>query len=128
MNFSLDQGIYFGVPGKVEREELLYYYMVKYCSPKYYWKEMIKDWWHMPSSIFYKKKFMRMEEINDKHIEEVAEKTEGFSAREIEKFVINCHDIAFSQNDPVLTVEILYEALEKALAQHNQRKEWEMTY
>jgi len=66
-----------------------------------------------------------MEEINDNHIKEVAQKTEGFSAREIEKFVINCHDIAFSQDNPILTVEILYEALDKAVAQHNQRKQWE---
>jgi len=121
----VDQAIYFGPPGLKERTDLLYYYFVKYCTPKYYWKETLKDWIQMPSSIFYKKKFITMEEISDGKIEEIAKKTEGFSAREIEKFVINCHDIAFSQENPVLTVDIINEALEKAIQQHNQKKAWE---
>ena len=103
----------------------MYYYLVKYCSPKYNWKEMLKDLYHSPLSLFYRKVFMKMEDINDHHVRMLAEKTEGFSAREIEKFVINCHDIAFSQVNPILTVDILNEALEKALLQHRQRKEWE---
>lgn len=120
-----DQAIYFGLPGQPERVSLLYYYFVKYCTPKYYWKETLKDWWEMPSSILYKKKFITMEEIPDAVIEDISKRTEGFSAREIEKFVINCHDLAFSSENPVLTLKTIDMALGKAIDQHKQKASWE---
>ncbi len=48
-----------------------------------------------------------MDQIEDDEIKILGQKTEGFSAREIEKFVIACHDTAFSKKDPILDKETL---------------------
>ncbi len=79
-------------------------YLVKYCNPKYGLLNKIKDAWVTPSTIFYSKKLIRMKDIEEEVINKIAKSLEGFSAREIEKFVIACHDEAFSKEDPVLDI------------------------
>ena len=115
----------FGLPGIKERVDLLYLYLEKYCSDKEGLLDILKEWWKTPSSIINKKKIIKMEGIDDEIINHMAQETEGFSAREIEKFVINCHDMAFSQINPILTKEICQKALTMALQQHSTRKQWE---
>ena len=57
------------------------------------WNDFLEN----PSSIIFSKKLIRMkEDVDTEYIASIAERTEGFSARELEKFVIACHDVAFS--------------------------------
>ncbi len=66
-----------------------------------------------------------MDNISGEKIKEVADSLEGFSAREIEKLAISCHDLAFSQKEPILNQELLDFAVDQAKKQHVQRKSWE---
>lgn len=54
-----------------------------------------------------------MEGITREVIEGIANKTVGFSGREITKMVIAWHDAAFTLPDPVLTPDLMERVLHK---------------
>ena len=54
-----------------------------------------------------------MEDIDKDLIEDIANKTEGFSGREIMKMAVAWHDAAFTTTDLVLTPKIMLRVLEK---------------
>lgn len=65
-----------------------------------------------------------MKDIDEEYIKTIAERTEGFSSRELEKFVIACHDIAFSKREPVLDKDIVEDVLARSIAAHKIREKW----
>merc|ERR1740139_1255054 len=70
------------------------------------------------------KKLIRMEGITKDLIAEIANKTEGFSGREITKMVVAWHDAAFAMPDAVLTPELMDRILEKFHLQHKLKETW----
>ena len=54
----------------------------------------------------------------------MAEQTEGFSGREIQKMVVAWHDAAFTLPEPILTPEIMSNILHKFHLQHKLKKTW----
>ena len=69
--------------------------------------------WKYPRSLYRGKKIIKMENISKETIEDIAEKTKGFSGREITKMVVAWHDAAFTLPDPVLSAELMYKILKK---------------
>ena len=65
-----------------------------------------------------------MEGVTQDVISEIAEETEGFSGREIQKMTVAWHDAAFTLPDPVLTPEIMKKILHKFHLQHKLKKTW----
>jgi len=65
-----------------------------------------------------------MEGITKDLIAEIANKTEGFSGREITKMVVAWHDAAFAMPDAVLTPELMDRILEKFHLQHKLKETW----
>jgi hypothetical protein len=57
-------------------------------------------------------------------VQEIAEKTEGFSGRELTKMVIAWHDAAFTLDEPVLTPDLMRKVLKKFQLQHELKKTW----
>lgn len=54
-----------------------------------------------------------MENVGKETIEDIADKTKGFSGREITKMVVAWHDAAFTLPDPVLSPDLMYKILKK---------------
>jgi len=69
--------------------------------------------WKHPKSLYTGKKLIRMEGVDQSVIEDIANKTEGFSGREITKMVIAWHDAAFSTPEANLTPDIMNRILTK---------------
>jgi hypothetical protein len=69
--------------------------------------------WKYPRSIYHGKKLISMQGVDKEVIESIANKTEGFSGRELTKMVIAWHDAAFTLPDPVLTPELMEKVLTK---------------
>jgi ATPase family AAA domain-containing protein 3A/B len=69
--------------------------------------------WKHPRSLVYGKKLIRMEGVDTEVIKEIAEGTEGFSGREIQKMVVAWHDAAFTLPEPILTPDIMRKILDK---------------
>lgn len=87
-------------------------------------QDKFNDFLCKPTTIFYYKKLIRMRDIDEEYIKTIAQRTDGFSSRELEKFVISCHDIAFSKRDPVLDKNIVEDVLTRSIAAHRIREKW----
>lgn len=66
---------------------MLYYYMLKYVSIHRTYLDRLKEFYKNPRG-FFQKTEIGMEDVEAKHIEMAAKKTEGFSGREIFKLVV----------------------------------------
>ena len=120
----IDEITYFGPPSLEERRNMLFHYLVMYCQPPESTREKLRFFWKFPRSIYRGKKLIRMKDVSQEFILNVAERTEGFSGREIFKMVVAWHDAAFSLPDPVLTPELMELILSKFKKQHEQKKLW----
>lgn len=120
----VDEIVYFGKPSEDERKNMLMHYLVEFCQPPTSTNDKLKFFWKHPKSIYQGKKLIRMEGVTNEYITEMAQKTEGFSGREIFKMVVAWHDAAFSKPDPVLTPELMEEILIKFNNQHGQKETW----
>ena len=88
--------------------------------------DRLRDFVMTPSSFFISKKMIKMsKDLDSQYIEELALKTEGFSAREIEKFVVAAHDWAFSQENPILERSLVDKVFSDFQQQHISREDWE---
>ncbi len=116
--------VYFEKPSTKERVDLLFHYLVKYCQAPKGWKEKISLWRKHPSSIIYGKKYINFSSLQPEYIEEIANKIEGFSAREVTKLVISWHDAAFAKADPVLDKEVIEQVLNNHLNQNKTKSKW----
>ena len=65
-----------------------------------------------------------MEDINKELIDEIAEKTDGFSGREIMKMAVAWHDAAFATTGLTLTPQIMMKVLDKFQLQHKLKETW----
>jgi hypothetical protein len=65
-----------------------------------------------------------MEGVDKEIIDEIAEKTAGFSGREITKMVIAWHDAAFTLPDAVLTPDVMRAVVKKFQLQHKLKDNW----
>lgn len=77
-----------------------------------------------PRSLYTGKKLVRLENVSHDVIQEIADESDGFSGREIQKMVVAWHDAAFTLPDPVLTPEIMKKILNKFHLQHKLKKTW----
>ena len=120
----IDEVVGFGLPSKKERQTMLYHYLVKFCTPPQTTMEKLQFAYKYPRSILREKKLIRMEGIDHELIESIAERTEGFSGREIMKMVVAWHDAAFTLPDAVLTPQVMENVLSKFNLQHKLKETW----
>ncbi len=116
--------VYFEKPSAKERSIILYHYLLKYCMPPTKLADKAKLWKSNPSSIFAKKKVINISNLSQEMIEQIAERTEGFSGRELTKLVISWHDAAFAKSDPVLDQETIESVLRRHIEQNNTKHKW----
>ena len=86
--------------------------------------DKIKRWKSNPSSIFAKKKVINISSLSQELIEQIAERTEGFSGRELTKLVISWHDAAFAKSDPILDLETIENVLARHIEQNTTKNKW----
>lgn len=120
----IDEIVGFGLPSIKERRIMLFHYLVMYCQPPVTQMEKAKFLYKHPRSVYTGKKLIRMEGVNQEVINEIAEQTDGFSGREIQKMTVAWHDAAFTLPDPVLTPDIMRKILHKFHLQHKLKKTW----
>jgi ATPase family AAA domain-containing protein 3A/B len=120
----IDEIIGFGLPSVNERKTMLFHYLVKYCQPPQTQGEKLAFLWKHPRSIYTGKKLIRMEGVTTEIVQEIADKTEGFSGRELTKMVIAWHDAAFTLPEPILTPELMRKVLKKFHLQHELKQNW----
>ena len=120
----IDEIVGFKLPTVNERKIMLYHYLVMYCQPPVTTKEKLKFAYKHPKSLYQGKKLIRMEGVSHDVVMNIANETEGFSGREIQKMVVAWHDAAFTLPDPVLTPEVMSKILYKFHLQHKLKKTW----
>ena len=59
-----------------------------------------------------------------KKCDHLAERTEGFSGREISKLIVACQAGAYASDDGKLTEKMIDEKLELALKAHDKKMQW----
>lgn len=116
--------VYFEKPTVKERSIILYHYLLKFCMPPKKLADKIKIWKSNPSSFFAKKKVINISELSQELIEKIAERTEGFSGRELTKLVISWHDAAFAKSDPILDKETIESVLNRHIEQNHTKQSW----
>ena len=120
----VDEIVAFKLPSLNERRTMLYHYLVKYCQPPQTFQEKAMFVWNHPRSIYTGKKLIRMEGVSHDVIDSFAERTEGFSGREIQKMVVAFHDAAFTLPEPILSPSLMEKILKKFHIQHDLKKTW----
>ena len=98
---------------------MLKHYVLEYSKQVDTLTERLMFAWKYPRSLIWSKKLIkRSDEFTSELINDIANKTEGFSGRELNKLVVAWHDAAFATPEAVLTPELMYKELEKFLLQH----------
>ena len=120
----LDEIVKFDKPGEKQRLQMLYHYLLEYCSISSSLKKKLHNFIKNPRILIFKKTEIGMKGVEDEFIQKIAQKLEGFSGREIYKLVIAWHDAAFNKPNAILTPELMEEVLENHIIQHKQREEW----
>jgi len=118
----IDQMICFDLPALNERKNLVYLFLVKYCDNSLGVREVLED----PMALLHRKRNIVTEGIDEQVVADLAAKTGGFSARELEKLIILSHDMAFSEPMGKLTPEVLARAYDFSIAQHKMKLEWNL--
>jgi ATPase family AAA domain-containing protein 3A/B len=103
----IDEVVGFGTPSQNERKIMLFHYLVKYCKAPSTTSEKLAFIYRHPKSIYTGKKLIRMQDVTQELIEQIAAESEGFSGREIMKMVVAWHDAAFATPDATLTPELM---------------------
>lgn len=112
----IDEVIEFPLPGEEERYKLLKLYLSKYLvndnsdKPKP---------WH-----FFEKKPQKItiKDISDDMIREAARKTQGFSGRDIAKFMASVQAAVYGRPDCVLDSELYTEIVDYKVGEHHRRQ------
>jgi ATPase family AAA domain-containing protein 3A/B len=120
----IDEIIKFDRPGEKQRLEMLYHYLLEYCSPSLDWKKKFQGYIKNPKTLFFKRTEIGMKGVDDELIQSISKRLEGFSGREIYKLVIAWHDAAFNKENAILTPELMESVLENHIMQHHQRENW----
>jgi ATPase family AAA domain-containing protein 3A/B len=120
----IDEVVGFGTPSQNERKIMLFHYLVKYCTPPSSTSEKLAFIYKHPKSIVTGKKLIRMKDVTQELVEQIAAESEGFSGREIMKMVVAWHDAAFATPDATLTPELMQRILNKFKQQHKLKHNW----
>ncbi|CAM9121187.1 unnamed protein product [Pylaiella littoralis] len=107
VNDRIDEMVPFDLPGREERLRMVNLYMKNYLLE--------------PPG---KAKVIRVDGIEDSHLEDVADLTEGFSGREIAKLAIAWQAAAYGTPDSSFDTELMTGVLEAHLQQKRQKQAW----
>ncbi|KAI3451688.1 hypothetical protein Pfo_008353 [Paulownia fortunei] len=111
----IDEVIEFPLPQEDERSKLLKLYLTKYlCSEgdgESKWGSFIKK----------KSQKITIKDLSDDVIREAAQKTEGFSGREIAKLMASVQAAVYGRPDCVLDSNLFKEIVDYKVAEHHQR-------
>ncbi|EYU45375.1 hypothetical protein ABFS82_06G009800 [Erythranthe guttata] len=113
----IDEVLEFPLPGEDERFKLVKLYLNKYIAEAGGRKTGL-------FSHLFKKEQQKIEikGLNDDIIKEAAEKTEGFSGREIAKLMASVQAAVYGSEDCVLDANLFREVVDYKVAEHQQRK------
>ncbi|XP_021907877.1 ATPase family AAA domain-containing protein 3 isoform X2 [Carica papaya] len=112
----IDEVIEFPLPGEEERFNLLNLYLRKYLSNEGENTSNIKN------NPFKKKpQNITIKDISEDVIREAAQKTEGFSGREIAKLMAGIQAAVYGRPDCVLDSQLFREILDYKVAEHHRR-------
>ncbi|XP_057491854.1 uncharacterized protein LOC130777478 [Actinidia eriantha] len=111
----IDEVIEFPLPQEEERFKLLKLYLSKYLSGE---DESDSKW----GSLFMRRsQKITIKDLSDDVIREAAQKTEGFSGREIAKLMAGVQAAVYGRPDCVLDSELFKEIVDYKVAEHQQR-------
>ncbi|KAL7667889.1 hypothetical protein ACOME3_008616 [Neoechinorhynchus agilis] len=108
VNDRIDDIVTFKLPSVEERKRMIFYYFDKYIV-----------------STLRGKRKIRVGDFDFTNVcDKIAEKTEGFSGRELSKLIVACQASAFASDDCVLTEEMINNKLEHACMAHKKKTIW----
>ncbi|XP_073280674.1 uncharacterized protein [Primulina huaijiensis] len=112
----IDEVIEFPLPQENERFKLLKLYLTKYLCGE---DDIRNSQW---SHLFNKKsQKISIKDLSDNDIKEAAQKTEGFSGREIAKLMASVQAAVYGRPDCVLDSNLFKEIVDYKIAEHHQR-------
>jgi len=113
VNDRTDELVHFALPGTAERQKMLELYFEKY----------IVNGHQQGSSLFGgPSKIVIGDDFDD--FASIAQKTEGFSGREISKLAIAWQAAAYGSPDCTITKDLVNQVLNNRLEQHIKRSQW----
>ena len=120
----MDEALEFDLPSKDERKKIIDIYYDKYIlkagqETESSFSERVKDFFLRRKSSADK---IQVNGINDSMLWAAAEKTEGFSGRELAKFMASVQAAVYGSHEPELTPAIFENVLNLKLVEHEQRE------
>lgn len=119
----MDEALEFDLPSKDERKKIIDIYYDKYITKSS--SELASGFVDKLKNFFLRRKSeadqIRVNGITDAMLWEAAEKTEGFSGRELAKFMASVQAAVYGSHEPVLTPAIFENVLNLKLMEHKQR-------
>ena len=123
----MDEALEFDLPGAAERKRILDIYFDKYIlkagSEESSGNEGI---FKRLSNILLRRKLVAdkisVKNVDDTLLWEIAEATEGFSGRELAKFMASVQATVYGSHEPVLTADMMRTVLDLKLKEHKQRE------
>lgn len=119
----MDEALEFDLPSKDERKKIIDIYYDKYVTKSS--SELASGILDKMKNFLLRRKSeadeIRVNGITEAMLWEAAEKTEGFSGRELAKFMASVQAAVYGSHEPVLTPAIFENVLNLKLAEHQQR-------
>lgn len=123
----MDEIVHFERPSLKERIDILNYYLSMYCKSETKWYVNLKTIVLHPTILIYGKARMELNEISQDYIKSIAERTEGFSGRELNKLIVSMHDAAFAKEKPILDYATAEVVLARHLTQYKVKGKWSVS-
>jgi len=122
----MDEALEFNLPSREERKKILDIYFDKYILKAGNSAIESVGLFKRLSNFFLRRKstadIIQVRDIHDTLLWEIAEATEGFSGRELAKFMASVQASVYGSHEPVLTSDMLRSVLELKMREHKQRE------
>lgn len=112
----VDEALEFPLPGEEERLKLLKLYLEKYIAQAGNFSRGWRSWLRGQQDK------IEIKGITEEVLREAAEKTEGFSGREIAKLMASVQGAVYGSQSSVLDADTFREVVDYKVAEHRQRR------
>ncbi|CAI5533018.1 unnamed protein product [Closterium sp. Naga37s-1] len=119
----IDEMMEFPLPREEERFRLLQLYLHRYVTNS----QDGRKWWKRGgggiAAAFRKQEKIEVKGISEDVLRDAARKMEGFSGREIAKFMASVRGAVYGSKESVLDAQLFLEVVDYKVAEHRQRRE-----
>lgn len=120
----MDEVLAFDSPSKEERTKIIKYHLDLYLNRLQDPIEKFKFILKHPSFLLYKNKPIDLSDLTEEYYEDISNRTEGFSGRELGKLVVSWHDEIYAKDSLKLDKKIIESVLKRHIEKILTIKKW----